>query len=1186
MTMVKDMLGRNVLLVSLGILTIMFVETAQGQTGSISLDHVDGIMGTDSIAAFEPITFYLRVTNNLGVPIGGWANGFRVYSPDGAIWSPITYDTANVGWVYMADGGVFLRPYSVDGSGADTIGFAGFRFYEAGIPDGFDEVAFVIRTMVHSSNLGRTLCLDSSYFPPSGSWHWFVEPGMYHSPSWDGPHCFTIASRPSGSLTGTVTDAETGFAIPSASVHLVGYEQYGCKADEYGAYEIGYCPPRVHSIGANANGYQATEITDVEVVEGQATIQDISLSPLPPRLVLRSVEVQDSDDCLSPGDHATLILGFFNEGGAAENVEVTLDGATTVIDRPQIMFQDPSAGFWSYNVTVVVDQLEPTSSIDVTIPAYVGRVIFDYLLPSGNDMPDDPILTITSQYSDEIEYTVFLSRVHFPQLSLVSQDISATLLEEDCLRHPEHLSIRKYAQYAVGNPDVNDPSSDPDNREVALARVACQVSEDYVYDPLVPGILRARDIDMVNKRFEAIGICHNFSDLSAGLLRSLGLHTRDVMAEFRKIVYPSEVRVMRHIWNEVLVDEGGAQSSWIHFDATPKYVVDCKLCYSDPAQKWKWGDPVTVFADTVPMSNASYSLLAHDSEVKGVKACNPNLPDYSCAVCWMSMFPTIFLVHCAVDVKSEYEYTGGLSSVTAKSITAARESSVVLTMDAPLSVEKDGEFQLIGIIENVGESSIYNVAIGVGLRPWAADSLNTYFAYSPVILVDSLPAGLTDSVEWAITPLRTGNAVPLSVYAYDSSQTFWVSAELLQNINEPGTLPDLVMTASVSPGLVEPDETIDLSATVLDDSLQENTDAIVAAYITSETNPGFSDTVILTYSEPDSAYTSNLTLPSSAPVGGYICWFVAEEDGFDSDSIEIRFSVSAMLSVNAVSDSSVYDCRDTVNISVVVDDRGDTISEAIVYCEVITSLGSRVLSMEADSVSVYRLSFVPADFVPYMMDAATLPSGDWITIVSTDYFDSYAEDSISVLVNAPDFSIASSDISYFPSSPQDGDPVFVDALIRNIGTAQSDSTALRFFLNDTSSLSQVGADYMIPSLAAGDSAVISVMWNSSASVGDNEVYVKIDGDNLSIDSDRSNNLASATITVSAQFLCGDIDGSGSSTVDIADLVYLVDYMFNGGPVPPVMEAADVDGSGGNIDISDLVYLVDYMFVGGPPPVCQ
>lgn len=64
---------------------------------------------------------------------------------------------------------------------------------------------------------------------------------------------------------------------------------------------------------------------------------------------------------------------------------------------------------------------------------------------------------------------------------------------------------------------------------------------------------------------------------------------------------------------------------------------------------------------------------------------------------------------------------------------------------------------------------------------------------------------------------------------------------------------------------------------------------------------------------------------------------------------------------------------------------------------------------------------------------------------------------------------------------------------------------------------------------------------------------------------------------------GNIDNIGG--IDISDLVFLVDYMFTGGPPPPCLEAGSVDGIGG-IDISDLVYLVDFMFTGGPePPTC-
>ncbi len=68
------------------------------------------------------------------------------------------------------------------------------------------------------------------------------------------------------------------------------------------------------------------------------------------------------------------------------------------------------------------------------------------------------------------------------------------------------------------------------------------------------------------------------------------------------------------------------------------------------------------------------------------------------------------------------------------------------------------------------------------------------------------------------------------------------------------------------------------------------------------------------------------------------------------------------------------------------------------------------------------------------------------------------------------------------------------------------------------------------------------------------------------------------------FMCGDIDGSGSGP-DIADLVYLVAWMFNSGPAPGEMASADVDGSGGDPDIADLVYLAAFMFQGGPDLQC-
>ncbi|MBU8932994.1 MAG: VCBS repeat-containing protein [candidate division Zixibacteria bacterium] len=71
-------------------------------------------------------------------------------------------------------------------------------------------------------------------------------------------------------------------------------------------------------------------------------------------------------------------------------------------------------------------------------------------------------------------------------------------------------------------------------------------------------------------------------------------------------------------------------------------------------------------------------------------------------------------------------------------------------------------------------------------------------------------------------------------------------------------------------------------------------------------------------------------------------------------------------------------------------------------------------------------------------------------------------------------------------------------------------------------------------------------------------------------------------------LRGNVDNIGE--VNIADLTYLVAYLFTGGPPPPCSPESNVDGitseSGGEIDIADLTQLVSYLFTGGSAPgVC-
>ena len=63
--------------------------------------------------------------------------------------------------------------------------------------------------------------------------------------------------------------------------------------------------------------------------------------------------------------------------------------------------------------------------------------------------------------------------------------------------------------------------------------------------------------------------------------------------------------------------------------------------------------------------------------------------------------------------------------------------------------------------------------------------------------------------------------------------------------------------------------------------------------------------------------------------------------------------------------------------------------------------------------------------------------------------------------------------------------------------------------------------------------------------------------------------------------CGDVNYYQGR--DISDLVYMVEYMFGGGPQPmPMWCLGDVNCDGA-LDISDITYFVNWMFGGGPPP---
>ncbi len=53
---------------------------------------------------------------------------------------------------------------------------------------------------------------------------------------------------------------------------------------------------------------------------------------------------------------------------------------------------------------------------------------------------------------------------------------------------------------------------------------------------------------------------------------------------------------------------------------------------------------------------------------------------------------------------------------------------------------------------------------------------------------------------------------------------------------------------------------------------------------------------------------------------------------------------------------------------------------------------------------------------------------------------------------------------------------------------------------------------------------------------------------------------------------------------LADIIYLVNYIFKGGPAPDPKELGDVNCLGGTIpNLADIIYMVNFIFKGGTPP---
>ncbi len=134
---------------------------------------------------------------------------------------------------------------------------------------------------------------------------------------------------------------------------------------------------------------------------------------------------------------------------------------------------------------------------------------------------------------------------------------------------------------------------------------------------------------------------------------------------------------------------------------------------------------------------------------------------------------------------------------------------------------------------------------------------------------------------------------------------------------------------------------------------------------------------------------------------------------------------------------------------------------------------------------------------------------------------------------------------------------------------------------------QSSSNNSVPKLEPGSGPVASLFFSAPTAGSNDTTIIKIEPHasyfpQFAIDAGLNIPVYSNGAVLGVPYMCGDADGSDE--ISIADVIFLIAYIFQGGPAPTPPSAGDANGAGG-IDIADATSLISFIFSGGSPPVC-
>jgi len=133
-----------------------------------------------------------------------------------------------------------------------------------------------------------------------------------------------------------------------------------------------------------------------------------------------------------------------------------------------------------------------------------------------------------------------------------------------------------------------------------------------------------------------------------------------------------------------------------------------------------------------------------------------------------------------------------------------------------------------------------------------------------------------------------------------------------------------------------------------------------------------------------------------------------------------------------------------------------------------------------------------------------------ITLMINDSLGLMDDESVELLINAPDLTLNSSDVIISNLNPVEGDIITINATIRNKGLMNATNVSVQFF----DGLIEFPISNMtITSIEAEDAETVTFSWETAGKMGNHSIFVIIDLDNMIEEMNETNNHASQFILI-------------------------------------------------------------------------